>query len=68
MAEAVLHVTDSSDAYLEALARAAASDDLSNLTSLCATHHLQGVHKGRIRVTGCAPDRLVWEVVRKSKQ
>ena len=40
------------------------SDDLSNLTSLCATHHLQGVHKGRIRVTGTAPDQLVWEVVR----
>jgi hypothetical protein len=40
------------------------SDDLSNLTSLCATHHLQGVHKGRIRVTGTAPDHLVWEVVR----
>jgi len=43
------------------------SDDLSNLTSLCATHHLQGVHKGRIRVTGTAPDHLVWEVVRESR-
>ena len=38
------------------------SDDLSNLTSLCAVHHLQGVHKGRIRVSGSAPDQLHWEV------
>jgi len=43
------------------------SDDLSNLTSLCATHHLQGVHKGRIRVTGTAPDQLVWEIVAKRR-
>jgi hypothetical protein len=39
------------------------SDELSNLTSLCAIHHLQGVHKGRIRVWGSAPDNLHWEVV-----
>src|SRR4051812_29420406 len=38
------------------------SDDLSNMTSLCASHHLQGVHMGRIRVSGCAPDRLHWEL------
>ncbi|MFL5435242.1 MAG: HNH endonuclease [Myxococcales bacterium] len=38
------------------------SDYLSNLTSLCAVHHLQGVHMGRIRVSGSAPDRLRWEV------
>jgi 5-methylcytosine-specific restriction endonuclease McrA len=38
------------------------SDDLSNMTSLCAVHHLQGVHMGRIRVWGCAPDRLHWEL------
>jgi len=39
------------------------SDDLSNLTSLCAVHHLQGVHMGRIRVWGQAPHNLHWEVV-----
>ncbi|MFL5248583.1 MAG: HNH endonuclease, partial [Myxococcales bacterium] len=38
------------------------SDDLMNLTSLCAVHHLQGVHMGRIRVSGPAPDGLRWEV------
>jgi hypothetical protein len=30
---------------------------------LCAVHHLQGVHMGRIRVWGSAPDQLHWEVV-----
>jgi hypothetical protein len=39
------------------------SDDLPNLSSLCAVHHLQGVHGGWIRVTGKAPDRLRWEIV-----
>jgi len=34
------------------------SDDPSSLISLCAAHHLHG---GRIRVTGMAPDKLVWE-------
>jgi hypothetical protein len=42
------------------------SDDLSNLTSLCAVHHLQGVHKGRIRVWGSAPDELHWEVANRT--
>jgi hypothetical protein len=37
-------------------------DEMSNLTSLCVAHHLRGVHKGRIRVTGKAPDQLVWMV------
>jgi hypothetical protein len=40
------------------------SDDLGNLTSLCPMHHLLGVHGGHLRVTGIAPDRLVWEVSR----
>ncbi|MFL5399529.1 MAG: HNH endonuclease [Myxococcales bacterium] len=38
------------------------SDDLSNMTSLCAVHHLQGVHMGRIRVWGSAPHGLHWEL------
>ncbi len=37
------------------------SDDPSNLISLCAAHHLHGIHGGRMRVTGTAPDNLVWE-------
>ncbi len=37
-------------------------DDLSNLTSLCAGHHLVGIHGGHLRVTGTAPDALRWEV------
>jgi hypothetical protein len=38
------------------------TDDPSNLVSLCAAHHLHGVHIGAIRVTGKAPDQLRWEV------
>ena len=37
------------------------SDDPSNKIWLCATHHLHGIHAGRMRVTGTAPDKLVWE-------
>ena len=37
------------------------TDDDWNLVSLCAAHHLNGIHGGRIRVTGRAPDELVWE-------
>ena len=37
-------------------------DDPANLVSLCAAHHLHGVHAGTIRVRGTAPDALVWEL------
>jgi hypothetical protein len=37
------------------------SDDPDNQIGLCAVHHLRGVHDGLIRVTGKAPDELVWE-------
>src|SRR4051794_11259349 len=37
------------------------TDDEWNLVSLCASHHLNGIHGGRIRVTGRAPDALGWE-------
>ena len=37
------------------------TDDEWNLVSLCAAHHLHGIHSGRIRVRGRAPDALVWE-------
>ena len=41
---------------------AGGSDELANLTSLCASHHLHGVHGGRIRVRGDAPGGLSWEM------
>jgi len=37
-------------------------DDDGNLTGMCAPHHLRGIHGGRLRVSGTAPDRLVWEL------
>jgi hypothetical protein len=30
--------------------------------SLCAGHHLHGIHRGYIRVSGRAPDGLAWEL------
>ncbi len=41
---------------------AGGSDDPSNLASLCAAHHLHGVHMGYLRVSGLAPDGLTWEL------
>ena len=38
------------------------SDEESNLTSVCAAHHLRGIHMGRLRVSGKAPDGLWWEL------
>jgi hypothetical protein len=37
---------------------AGGSDDPSNRVTLCAFHHLRGVHAGIVRCTGTAPDRL----------
>jgi hypothetical protein len=37
---------------------AGGSDDLSNRTTLCAWHHLRGVHAGIVRCTGTAPGEL----------
>jgi hypothetical protein len=37
-------------------------DDDANLTTLCAAHHQRGVHAGVIRITGRAPDELVFEL------
>jgi hypothetical protein len=36
-------------------------DECWNLVGLCVAHHLVGVHKGYIRVSGEAPDGLKWE-------
>ena len=33
-----------------------------NLVGICAVHHLRGVHGGYVRVTGTAPNGLVWEL------
>jgi hypothetical protein len=33
-------------------------DELSNRTTLCAFHHVRGVHAGRVSVRGKAPDSL----------
>ena len=40
-------------------------DDPANLASLCAPHHLRGVHRGYIHVSGCAPDGLRWKLGRR---
>jgi hypothetical protein len=37
-------------------------DEPENLVSLCAAHHLHGVHVGWVRVRGEAPGRLRWAV------
>jgi hypothetical protein len=38
-------------------------DEEANLVSLCAAHHLLGIHGGLLRVRGRAPDALEWELV-----
>ncbi len=37
-------------------------DALENRTTLCAFHHLRGVHAGLLRCVGRAPDGLRWEM------
>jgi hypothetical protein len=41
---------------------ACGSDVLENRVTLCAFHHLRGVHTGRLRCLGRASDRLAWQV------
>jgi hypothetical protein len=33
-----------------------------NRVTVCAAHHLHGIHAGRIRATGTAPHGIVWEM------
>jgi hypothetical protein len=33
-----------------------------NRVSVCAWHHLRGIHSGRVRAWGEAPDRVHWEL------
>jgi len=41
---------------------AGGSDDLGNRTTLCAWHHLRGVHAGVLRCAGQAPGRLRFDL------
>ena len=41
---------------------AGGSNDLGNRTTLCAWHHLRGVHAGVVRCTGVAPHGLRFEL------
>jgi hypothetical protein len=41
---------------------AGGSDAVANLVTLCAWHHLRGVHAGRLRIRGRAPRRLRFEL------
>ncbi|HZX95713.1 MAG TPA: HNH endonuclease signature motif containing protein [Myxococcales bacterium] len=38
------------------------ADEAPNLVSLCAAHHLHGVHRGWVRVEGEAPGALRWRL------
>jgi hypothetical protein len=33
-----------------------------NRITICAAHHLRGLHTGHVRASGTAPDALVWEL------
>jgi len=41
---------------------AGGGDELANRTTLCAWHHLRGVHAGRVRCVGRAPGELRFEL------
>jgi hypothetical protein len=41
---------------------AGGSDRLENRTTLCAWHHQRGVHAGRVRCSGRAPDQLRFDL------
>ncbi len=41
---------------------AGGSNELENRTTLCAWHHLRGVHAGIVRCSGRAPDGLTFEL------
>ena len=37
-------------------------NERENRITLCAWHHLRGVHAGRVRAEGEAPDRITWDI------
>ena len=41
---------------------AGGSDAMENRVTVCAFHHLRGIHKGILRCVGRAPDGLKWEM------
>jgi len=41
---------------------AGGGDEPENLTTLCAAHHLRGVHRGTLRIRGRAPEGLRYEL------
>jgi hypothetical protein len=41
---------------------AGGSNAPENRVTLCAFHHLRGVHAARLRCVGRAPDRLTWQL------
>jgi hypothetical protein len=47
---------------------AGGSDDLANRTTLCAWHHLRGVHAGTVRCRGKAPGALHFALGLRSNQ
>ena len=47
--------------HIKYRSRGGGSEDW-NLTSLCAAHHLHGVHEGHVRVRGAAPHGLEWKL------
>jgi hypothetical protein len=47
---------------------AGGSDELANRTTLCAFHHLRGVHAGRVRCHGEAPHGLRFELGLRPEQ
>jgi len=38
------------------------NDEMSNLTTVCSTHHLHGLHEAWVEVTGEAPHNLTWRL------
>jgi hypothetical protein len=41
---------------------AGGSDEMDNRITVCAFHHLRGLHEGTLRCVGRAPDGLKWEM------
>ena len=37
-------------------------NERENRISICVWHHLRGVHAGRVRAAGEAPDGITWEI------
>jgi hypothetical protein len=40
----------------------AAETRAPNRITVCAWHHLRGIHQGRVRAWGTAPDTITWQL------